>query len=147
MLLRFIQNFAASKTNITTINIQKMEIISHGQDKIYRRLIYNDSILSFDRLDSLSFHIVYANPNVDFNIIINFLDEGEKYQTKTEILNEGKDLVVTLFRWDSSNFIELIKPMEFTLKIGKKIWLRFATRTNTNISSRTFQISVWTENN
>jgi hypothetical protein len=123
-----------------------MEIISLGQDKIYRKLIYNDSILSFDRLDSLSFHVVHKDSIVDFNIIINFLDEGEKYKTKTEILNDGKDLVVTLFRWDSSNFVELIKPMEFNLKNGRKIWLRFATRTNTSISSRTFQISVWTEN-
>lgn len=124
-----------------------MEIISLGQDNIHRRLIYNESILSFDRLDRLSFHVVYTKPNVDFNITIKFLDEGEKYQTKTEILNDGKNLVITLFRWDSSNFVELIKPMEFNLKSGRKIWLRFATRSNTNISSRTFQISVWTENN
>lgn len=124
-----------------------MEIVSLGHDNIHRRLIYNDSILSYDRLDTLSFHVIYANPNIDFNIIIKFLDEGEKYQTRTEILNDGKDLVVTLLRWDSSNFIELIKPMEFNLKNGRKIWLRFASKTNNNISSRTFQISVWAENN
>lgn len=120
-------------------------VIAENPDGTKRRIILNEDILLVNRLDSLSFPIKDNFSPLGFTINISFSDEGEQFTTTGDVVDDGKTWNINLHKWDGPDEIELTNPIEGTNSSGKKIWLKFKTKSNREKGYRSFHITLWIE--
>lgn len=116
---------------------------SIGIDGIRKRVIYNQSILSVNRLDTLIFEVYDPILNYRSKFTFSFIDAGRALQAEGGVQADG-NVVYTLFGWDGTD-VEVSTPVLLTTTNNRQIWLRFRTSSDVNTNRRRFEITIWTE--
>ena len=110
-----------------------------SKEGIQRMLIYNESVLTVDRSDVLSFHVVDKNIPVEFTINFSFKDDGEQFTSSLNVSPDGKIIDLILFNWNSTNFVETTEPMILPTN-GINLWVKFRNGSYPGRTYRTFQL-------
>ncbi len=119
-------------------------IIAQGKDGINKMLIYQKSVLTLSKDDSLTF--IVGNEHLEYKIKFTFTKEGEKYSTTFWENVEEKYLHYQLNNWDDNTYVEVGVPVEIKLPQSEsKIWMKFRNYSPENKNQRKFEISIWKE--
>lgn len=113
--------------------------------KYKRKVVYNEVILMLDKYDSLSFHAIDKDFDLDMKINFEFSDTGDKYSATGNFSDDLGEINLTLMNWYANDRVENNLPLELEMKSGKKIWLKYGTSANEKKNFRMFHLTVWGE--
>jgi len=124
--------------------MKKKGVYSVGKDGTRKILVYNNSILTINKNDSIVFKI--KNKNLEYEIEFGFSQEGEKYSTTYWENPEKKYLRFQLHKWDSDTYVEIIVPVELAVPDSEsKFLMKFRNTSTKKSKHRRFEISIWKE--
>ncbi len=119
-------------------------IISEGKNGIIKILIYNESIICFDKEDSLRF--VIDNEHLKYTLEFSFSSEGKQYTTTYWEDVVKRYLHYRLNNWDSGTYVEIGKPIKLNVPNEESIiWMKFRNHSPIKKSHRKFELSIWKE--
>ncbi len=129
-------------------------VVSTSKDGLKRRVVYQGSVLSPYRNDSLSFAIDYVHEDgwtVKAHLIFNFDDLGEPFTSNilpfrdTALNCDGQNW--TLHKWNSPTFVEVSVPVKFDVMdsngAARVLWFKFRTQATEGQDYRSFILTVW----
>lgn len=117
-----------------------------SREGIKRRVVYNEIVVLVDDKDKLSFFVHDEKTHLEVTINFTFSNEGKKFTTDGHLSPDGKTLDITLHKWDGTFAVENTDPIVMTLeRTQKRSWIKFKTSANKEKSFRTFQLTVWVE--
>ncbi len=69
-------------------------ISKDGQNK--RKLIFNDSVLMFDKYDTITFHVGKERLDIDMKVVFMFSDSGDKFTADGKVSDDKSVITLTL---------------------------------------------------
>lgn len=115
-------------------------IIISTKNKEFRRLVLNEEIILLNKDDSISFKI--EDKNLRTQLIVLFVNEGEKFTADFAINSETNIITLKLFQWDDTE-LENSAPVIFETKAGLKAFIKYKTKSSTINNFRSFHICLW----
>ena len=116
-------------------------IYSQASDGKQRILVFNSTVLSPGKNDSLSFQLPQGE-DVIFTFNVYFSDEGEANTTRGELKDNGKTLDITLYKWVNTLGTEVTEPIVYNYE-GRTYLIKFRTAADPSLNFRSFHLTVW----
>jgi len=111
-----------------------------SQGGVRRRLLMQASAMLVDRHDRFSVEIHDAGLTIN----IQFSDDGAEYGMTGTASDDGKVLDLICHRWNNPQYVENVKPLEFTIdSTGKIWWVKIRSSADVSSSFRAIEVSVW----
>jgi hypothetical protein len=110
-----------------------------------REVLYNEIVLMLDKYDSLSFDVKNKKFVMDMKFNFSFSDSGDKYSADGALSDDGKEVNLTLNNWYSPFRAENTNAIEFDLKSGHKILVKYGTSADEKQPFRMFHLTIWGE--
>ncbi len=117
-------------------------IMSIAVDNSKKVLVYQSTVLAYDKNDRLSFNI--DTDGFKYNILFQFIDSGEQFSTTFFESIENSSLHYILHNWDFHTWVEISAPVLITVKDSKENYLmKFRNNSQKSGTCREFNLTIW----